>query len=118
QARDRIAGLRAAGGWARRGSRRAIVALAVADRVDVESTSANVSSRGSASVERVVAGIGAADRNAADRYRLAGANILVGEAGAGIAVGEQVAGDPVVRQRHRGHGRAVVDPVHTRGADD
>src|SRR5256885_2232817 len=65
----------------------------------------------------VVGRVGARDRDAADRHRLAAAHVLVAEQSAGVAVGHVVAADLVVRQGHRGRGGAVVDLVDAGGAD-
>src|ERR1051326_3436573 len=60
-------------------------------------------------VEGVVAGIDAAQRDAADAHRFAGAGVFVRKARAGIGRTERVAGDAVVREGHRGGGGAVID---------
>src|SRR5262249_39738462 len=64
-----------------------------------------------------VARVGAADADAADRHRLAGPRVLVGEGGRGVGLAEVVARDAVVREADRGAGAAVVDLADARGAD-
>src|SRR5207247_2035321 len=64
---------------------------------------------------------GAADHDAAHRYRLADSHVLVVEGGAGVAVHQVVARDAVVRKGNGGGGGSVeslVDAagVHAQGA--
>ena len=68
-------------------------------------------------VEGVVGGVGAADRDPADRDRLGGGDVFVREGGTGVAAGEDITRDPVVGERHRGGGRAVVNPAYPSGRD-
>src|SRR5205823_2552326 len=68
-------------------------------------------------VERVVARVGARDRNPADGYRLARPYVLVGERRAGVAVGHAVARHPVVGEGDRRGCGPVVGLVHARGGD-
>src|SRR5439155_9160648 len=67
-------------------------------------------------VGAVVPGVAAGDADAGDADRLAGADVLVGEAGAGVGRRHGVAREVVVRERD-GRGRGlVVAAVHAGGA--
>src|SRR5262249_55895 len=66
-------------------------------------------------IERVIAGIGATQGDAADRDGLGRANVLVGKTGAGVAGGQAVTAQPVVGKSDRGAGGAVVDLVGAGG---
>ena len=78
------------------GGRSAIVDLVDPGRGDRERSGRDVGRRARRGVERVVAGVGPADRDARYAHRLAGPDVLVGERRAGIAIGDGVAGDLVV----------------------
>src|SRR5204863_341023 len=95
-----------------------IVNLVGGGGADGQGADRNVSrSSGRGRSQRVVAGIRAADRDAADGDGLGSAHILVVEVGASIAVGEDIATDAVVAQGHRSAGIAIVDLVRRRSAD-
>src|SRR6185503_1864994 len=73
-------------------------------------------SRARRGIGRVVGCVDAAHRDAAHADGLADARVLVGEAGAGVVGAQRVAGDPVVRESHRGRAGAVVNLAHACGA--
>src|SRR5204862_648 len=87
----------------------AVVDLGVGRGRDDQGPGGDVGGGRGAGVEGVIAGISAADADAADGHRLTRADVLVGEGSAGVVVGEHVARDAVVRQRYAGRGHAVVD---------
>src|SRR5206468_1095817 len=84
---------------------------------DRQSLGGDVGRSGGGSIGRVVGRIGAAQGDGAHADSFGGANGLAGEDGAGVAGRQVIAGQAVVRQAHRGAGRAVIDLIGASGAD-
>src|SRR5439155_15902326 len=98
-------------GEGHRGRGGAVVDLVHPGSRDGERPRGDVGAGQCGGVEGVVAGVGPADGDPGDRDCLADADVLVIEGGSGEAAGEDVTRDPVVGERHRGRGSAVVDPI-------
>src|SRR5205085_3464111 len=100
-----------------RGTCGAVVDLAITCSSDGQSLGSDIRHRGGGRVERVIAGVGAGDRDSDDVDRLAIADVLIGEVGGRVCVREGVSTHTVVRQVYAGAGGAAVWLVHTGGGN-